>query len=259
MKLRLSNKEKLIVWIGILLTITLIAIAQFLMLSPLKSDLETKKQRLQTEQQLLDTLTQQKTDETTKVVEDTRELQKMVPVAPLQEQFILDLERAENVSNSIVKSMNFSKDADVVITPPQQETPASVEKTESEVTEVKTVQQEMEEQEAAVANTVTGLKKLIINLSVESSTYEDLEKFISTLESLNRIVVVESINYSGSKEVTSLGEDKTEKKLSYSLSVSSYYLPTLNDLIADLPKIDAPGPSNKKNPLSAFSDVSENN
>lgn len=229
------------------------------MLSPLKTDLETKEQSLQTEKQLLDTIINKKADETNKVVEDTRELQKKVPVTPLQEQFILDLERSENVSNSVVKSMSFSKDADVIIAPPVQENAANVEATTDESLEVETVQEVAAEQEAQAANTITGLKKLTISLSVESPTYEDLEKFISTLESLNRIVVVESINYSGGKEITSLDIEPADKKLSYSLSVSAYYLPTLNDLIAELPKIDAPAPANKKNPLSTFTDVVENN
>lgn len=260
MRLKLSKKEKLILLAGILFVILLIAIAQFMMLSPLKSDLVTKEQSLQTEQKLLDAITQKKADETNKVIEDTRELQKKVPVTPLQEQFILDLERAENVSNSLVKSMSFSKDADVTITPPAQEN-ASVngETITDESLEVKTVQEVEAEKETQTANTVTGLKKLTISLSVESPTYEDLEKFISTLESLNRIVVVESINYSGGKEITSLDTEPSDEKLSYSLSVSAYYLPTLNDLIADLPKIDAPGPANKKNPLTTFSDTTKSN
>jgi type IV pilus assembly protein PilO len=260
MKLKLSKKEKLILLAGILLVFLLIATAQFMMLSPLKSELVTKEQSLQTEQKLLDGIIQKKADETTKVVEDTRELQKKVPITPLQEQFILDLERAENVSNSLVKSMSFSKDVDVTITPPVEENPgANGEANTDESLEVKTVQEVEAEKEAQTANTITGLKKLTISLNVESPTYEDLEKFISTLESLSRIVVVESINYSGGKEITSLETEPAEEKLSYSLSVSAYYLPTLNDLIADLPKIDAPGPANKKNPLSAFSDVIKNN
>jgi type IV pilus assembly protein PilO len=259
MKLKLSKKEKLILLAGFLLVLLLIATAQFMMLSPLKSELVTKEQSLQSEQKLLDGIIQKKADETNKVVEDTRELQKKVPVAPLQEQFILDLERAENVSNSLVKSMGFSKDTDVTNTPSVQENAANAEANTDESLEVKTVQEVEAEKEAQTANTVTGLKKLTISLSVESPSYEDLEKFISTLESLNRIVVVESINYSGGQEITSLGTEPAEQKLSYSLSVSAYYLPSLNDLIADLPKIDAPGPANKKNPLSAFSDVLENN
>ncbi|NWQ40197.1 hypothetical protein MLOOGBEN_05735 [Bacillus sp. EB106-08-02-XG196] len=260
MKLKLSKKEKLLLLAGILFVILLIAIAQFMMLSPLKSDLVTKEQSLQTEQKLLDAITQKKADETLKVVEDTRELQKKVPVTPLQEQFILDLERAENVSNSLVKSMSFSKDADVTITPPVQEnTSANGETNTDESLEVKTVQEVEAEKEAQTANTVTGLKKLTISLSVESPTYEDLEKFIGTLESLNRIVVVESINYTGGQEITSLETEPVEKKLSYSLSVSAYYLPTVNDLLADLPKIDAPGPANKKNPLTTFTDTTKTN
>lgn len=260
MKLKLSKKEKLILLAGILLVVLLVASAQFMMLSPLKSELVMKEQSLKTEQKLLDGITQKKADETNKVVEDTRELQKKVPVSPLQEQFILDLERAENVSNSLVKSMSFSKDVDVTIAPPVQEnSAANGETTSDESLEVKTVQEVEAEKAAQTANTVTGLKKLTISLNVESPTYEALEKFISTLESLNRIVVVESINYSGGKEITSLETEPAEEKLSYSLSVSAYYLPSLNDLIADLPKIDAPGPANKKNPLSAFSDVLKNN
>ena len=96
--------------------------------------------------------------------------------------------------------MSFSKDADVTVTPPVQEnTVANGETNNDESLEVKTVQEVEAEQEAQTANTVTGLKKLTISLSVESPTYEDLEKFIRTLESLNRIVVVESINYTGGR------------------------------------------------------------
>jgi type IV pilus assembly protein PilO len=260
MKLRLSKKEKLVMMLGILLVVLFMAIAQFMMLSPLKNDLEMKEQTLETEQKLLDSITQKKAAETTKVVEDTRELQKRVPVTPLQEQFILDLERAETVSSSLVKSMSFAKDVDVPVAPPAAaETAAASGETTNEDLEVKTVQEVTAEQEAQAANTVTGLKKLTISLSVESPTYEDLEKFISTLESLNRIVVVESISYTGGKEVTSLDSKKEEEKLTYSLTVSAYYLPTLNDLIADLPKIDAPGPANKKNPLSASTKTSGSN
>ncbi|MEH7112092.1 pilus assembly protein PilO [Neobacillus niacini] len=254
MKLSFSKKHKLSLLIGILLIVLLVVFAQFLKLSPLKSDLETKEQTLASEKKLLDVVSEKKLDETKQVTEDTRELQKKVPVSPLQEQFILDLEKAENVSNSKIISMSFSKDADVPI---EAETPPATETAEiTEVPEVKTVQETQAEQ-AAPAPT-SGLKKLTVNLSVESPKYEDIEKFIATLESLKRIVVVESINYTGGEEVTTLDPEKVNEPLSYTLTVSAYYLPGLDDLIAELPKIDAPEPANKKNPLNAFSDVSEN-
>jgi type IV pilus assembly protein PilO len=250
MKLSFSKKHKLILLVGILLIVLLVVFAQFFKLTPLKSDLESKEQTLSTEKKLLEAITQNKLDETKKVTEDTRELQKKVPVSPLQEQFILDLEKAENVSNSKISTMGFSKGVDVPI-----ETEAAVTETaeSTEVPKVETVQEASADQ-AAPINT-TGLKKLNVNLSVESPTYEDIEKFIATLESLNRIVVVESINYSGGEEITTLDPEKEKEPISYTLTVSAYYLPGLEDLIAELPKIDAPAPANKKNPLNAFSDV----
>ncbi|MEH7254091.1 hypothetical protein V7111_18380 [Neobacillus niacini] len=254
MKLSLSKKNKLILLFSTLLLVLVIIFAQFKLLAPLKSDLKIKQQTLVTEQQLLDTITENKAAETVEVTEGTRELQKRVPVTPLQEQFILDLEKAENVSNSKISSMSFSKDADVVIESNQAGTEnagaESTGTTESTTAPEGTTTNSATQENAPVAS--SGLKKLTVSLSVESPTYEDLEKFIETLESLKRIVVVESINYTGGKEITTL-ENKDEP-LSYSLTVSAYYLPTLNDLIADLPKIDAPAPANKKNPLSSFAD-----
>lgn len=259
MKLTLSKKQKLIILIGTLSLVLLIVIGQFLLLSPLKSDLESKELTLATEQKLLETIGQNKDDETKKVAEDTRGLQKKVPVKPLQEQFILDLEKAENVSKSKILTMGFTKDTDVTVETAQpaaegtEGTAAAETTSETTATTGDPAAQDPAAAQQQAASPSTGLKKLSVSLSVESSSYEDIEKFISTLESLNRIVVVESVNYSGGEEITTLEQEK--KPLTYSLTVSAYYLPTLNDLIAELPKIDAPAPANKKNPLSTTPDT----
>jgi type IV pilus assembly protein PilO len=259
MKLSLSKKNKLILLISTLLLVLAIVFAQFILLAPLKSDIKIKEQTLVTEQQLLDSITENKAEETVEVTEGTRELQKRVPVTPLQEQFILDLEKAENVSNSKISSMSFTIDADVTIDGNQagtenSDTAESTPATDEIPTDGTTTDPATQQNAPAASN---GLKKLTVSLSVESPTYEDLEKFIETLESLKRIVVVESINYTGGEEITML--EKEDEPLSYSLTVSAYYLPTLNDLIAELPKIDAPAPANKKNPLSSFSDTTKSN
>lgn len=266
MKHRLSKLDKIILLAGSLLLVLVIVYGQFLKLTPLKSDVSMKEQSLNTEQKLLEAVTQKKVDETTKVVEDTRELQKKVPVKPLLEQFILDLEKAEIVSKSVISSMSFTKDADVVLATetPAENAPADQAATTGQETAAPPAETGEATQEAAAANgqpvaapESKGLKKLTVSLSVESPTYEDLEKFIETLESLERIVVVESISYTGVEEITTLEAELAP--LTYSISVSAYYLPTLDDLIAELPKIDAPAPANKKNPLSSFSDTTKAN
>jgi type IV pilus assembly protein PilO len=253
MKLSLSKKNKLILLFSALLFVLFIVFAQFILLAPLNTDLKLKEQTLETEQQLVDSMMQNQVVESAEVTEGTRELQKRVPVTPLQEQFILDLEKAENVSNSKISSMSFTIDVDVIESnqagTENTDTAESTQATDGTTTDPAT------QQNAHEAS--NGLKKLTVSLSVESPTYEDLEKFIETLESLKRIVVVESINYTGGEEITSL--EKEYEPLSYSLTISAYYLPNLDDLIAELPKIDAPAPANKKNPLSSFSDTTKAN
>ncbi|MGF6948249.1 type IV pilus assembly protein PilO [Neobacillus sp. B4I6] len=248
MKLRFSKKQSLIIGVVTLLVVLFLVYAQFFKLSPLKSDLTNKQQSLESEQKLLEIVSQKKAEDTKKTTVDTRELQKKLPVKPLQEQLILDLEKAENLSKSKISSMGFSKDADVNTTA-DQATAENANGQQATTNQTDTNQATASQQTASAQ--IAGLKKLTVSMSVESPSYEDLEKFIDTLESLNRIVVVESISYSGGQEITSL--DQEDEPLSYSLTISAFYMPNLTDLAAELPKIDAPAPAGKDNPLSQFS------
>jgi type IV pilus assembly protein PilO len=257
MKPHFSKRNKLIVGASSLLVVLFIVIAQFYILSPLKTDLKTKQQSLASEQKLLEIAGQKKVADVKKTADDTRELQKKLPVEPLQEQLILDLEKAENLSNSKISSMGFSKDADVNTGADQTNTQnanGQQNTANKTTTNQSTATQSPATQQTTAAPTI-ALKKLTVSLSVESPNYEDLEKFIETLESLKRIVVVESINYSGGPEITTLAQDNPP--LTYSLTISAFYMPSLADLQAQLPKIDAPAPANKDNPLSTFSDTTK--
>jgi type IV pilus assembly protein PilO len=253
MKLYLSKKHKLIIAFGVLLLVLLIVYAQFFSLTPLKSDLGIKQQELKSEQKLLDIVSQKKAASAKSKIVDTKELQKKLPVGPLQEQFILDLEKAETVSNSQITSMGFSKDVDVAVTSDQAaaDPNAAQASTTTTAQTTTTVDQNASAQsQQSAAPVPTGLKKMTVQLSVESPKYEGLEKFIETLESLQRLVVVEAITYSGGQEITSLSQE--DAPISYSLTVSAFYMPTLADLAAEQPTIDAPAPAGKDNPLSQF-------
>ena len=107
MKFNLSKIDKIIVGSGAFLIVIVFVYSQFFSLSPLKSDLSIKEQALKSEQKLLEVVNQKKLDTNKSKPENTVELQKKVPVEPLQEQFILDLEKAETVSNSKIKTMSF--------------------------------------------------------------------------------------------------------------------------------------------------------
>ncbi|MEH7106630.1 hypothetical protein [Neobacillus sp. LXY-1] len=260
MKLRFSKKENLILGIVALLVVALIVLAQFFYLSPLKTDLKKQQSSLDIAQKKLEAISQQKTQDSQQTVEDTKELQKKLPVKPLQEQLILDLEKAENVSDSEIKTMSFSKDADVssgtnqtVIQNTAQQQSSTTTTSQPATSSQSTANQDTANQQSSGTVVPEGMKKITANLTVESPTYEDFEKFIDALESLNRIIVVESISYTGGQEITSLSQQN--QPLAYSLTFSAFYMPGLNDLQAQLPKIDAPAPAGKENPLSQFPDV----
>jgi type IV pilus assembly protein PilO len=287
MKLLFSKRDKLIIAAILLLLVIFIVTAQFYFLNPLKSDLKGKEQTLTSEQKQLEEAGKKNGGTTVKSTENTSELQKKLPVKPLQDQFILDLEKAETVSNSKIKSMNFtdsgqtgnansqsnsgsgssqqptsqsslgaagqqSTSGTTLGTAGQQTSGTSSGATQpqrSSQTSTSTVNQQTGTSSAMPA----GLNKLTAQLNVESPSYEDFEKFIGTLESLKRIVMVESITYTGSSEVTSLSQNI--QLFSYNLTVSAFYMPELTDLQPQLPKVDYPAPANKQNPLSQFPDT----
>jgi type IV pilus assembly protein PilO len=263
----LSSKEKITIAIIAFVLLLYLGLMQFYFLSPLKTDQKEKQQALQTEQRLLATL-QKKSTNNDDASENTTELQKEIPVKPLQDQFILDLQQAEAVSNSQIKSMSFTEGGQAAATNTQTASTSNTSQTQSNTStssQMNTTNNTASQQQTTqTANTTAGqqntkaaqtpgtpaLDKLTVQLSIESPKYEDLEKFIETLESLKRIMVIETINYTGSKEITSLSQNNNP--LDYTLTISAYYLPGLTDLDKQLPKADFPAPANKDNPLSQF-------
>lgn len=268
MTLRFSKKEIIILVGTVVLAALFILGGYFLYLSPKKTEISTKEAQLKSEQQLLTAIQGQLSETTVPSVENISELQKKVPVKQQLEQLILDLEKAEVVSGSFISNMAFSE-GDVAA--PTQENTATQEQTTEQANQETNNQQQTDNQaetnnqqqttDQAQTNTNTeeaepaatplpaGIKKLTVTLSVKSPTYYDLIKFIETLESLNRLVVVETVAFSGGKELTNLEEEQEE--LSYSLTFSAFYMPTLEDLQNQLPELETPAPSNKTNPFSS--------
>ncbi|CEG28027.1 hypothetical protein [Bacillus sp. B-jedd] len=266
MKLNMSKKEQLTVIVLAGILVLIFAGIYFFVVQPLKTDLETKKASLKTEEQLLSILQEKekKTEEFTSV--STTQMQFKIPVKPLVEQLILDFEKAETVSGSKVLSMNFAKDGEISV--PEQTEDEQEAASEGESTEAagETVNNDSEnpsgdpgeageKSEAApkpvsVLEVPEGVRKVTVQLSVESPGYEELEKFVAALEGLKRIAIVESIDYTGGAEIIAL-QQKNEP-LKFTVTLSAFYMPELKDLIQQLPDVGAPEPAKKRNPLSSF-------
>jgi type IV pilus assembly protein PilO len=237
MSLQLSKNEKKILLFVVGIVILLMTLFYFNYLSPLRADVQLKEQRLEQNKQVYATILEQKGQLQHSIEEDTELLQKRLPVQPLIDHFILELEKAELLSNSLVSQMSFSG------------TSGGVEQTMEEIIQERSQPIGENSGEATSQNVVeqplsTPVSKIPVSLSVQSPTYYDLEKFLDTLENLDRIVTVESVGFSGKPEGGGAAEN-----IGYQVSLSLYYLPSLADLQNELPKLETGEPANKSNPL----------
>ncbi|WP_147532505.1 hypothetical protein [Bacillus marasmi] len=273
-----SKKETIILVLTVLLTILAIFSLYYFYLEPKYNLIDTQTASLKTEKELLATLQEQSQQKSNITAESLAVLQRKVPVKPQQEQLILDLEQAEVVSGTKIINMSFSE-GDVA--PPPAETPEDTNKEnengddeakdenadaadEDKDNEAKEENDENADDNKEKENTYKptplpgGIKRLMVTLSVESSNYEELKKFIESVEGLQRTIVVETISFSGVAEVTELPEanaKQDDEKIAYSLTLSAFFMPGLTDLQDKLPELVAPPPANKTNPFNRFPDL----
>ncbi|WP_226680244.1 pilus assembly protein PilO [Sutcliffiella horikoshii] len=231
MMIELQRKHYVLLSSCVLLIVLGIAGFYYVSYAPKEVRAEQLQQEKAIEEQLIQVLEQQ--EETAQANGNTTvELQRKIPVTPFLEQLILELEKAEVLSESTIVNMSFGEGEFI---------PAST------LEDYETMHDEEEETVQEEAYLPEGLKKVTVNLSVESEVYEDLSTFLSSLESLTRITQIESVSFTGQPEVTSTEQEL--QPLTYSVTLSAFYHPELEDLIEELPPLSVPEPANRINPF----------
>lgn len=248
MNLQLSKKNLIILTAGLLLAIGLTAGSYYIFVLPLHDQLSRKQNELQMANQQLTIVESNLTQTNEKTILTTMELQKQVPVKRLLDQLLLDIEKAEVISDSNILELRLDgtdedEEVDLLETAAAEEQVGEGEEAESP---------EVVDGEGQLPN---GIRQITLSLGGEAETYFELERFIESLESLKRIVKVEALSFTGLNEIYSV-EQETEK-VEFELSLAAYYYPSLEELQKELPPLDVPAVSNKQNPLSGFSDQEE--
>ncbi|RIW37698.1 hypothetical protein D3H55_03775 [Bacillus salacetis] len=261
MNLQFEKKEWLLITGSILLGLCIIAGVYFLFYNPVQKEITLREQDLETEEKLIMILEQKTGAIQQETFQSSVALQKKVPVKPMTEKLVLDLEKAETISTSFISSVQFSEgDVTLPLTPQSPEEDIenlSHDENEAEGetdTETETEQDIETETEAQPQDLLPqGLKKLSATLSVESPSYFEMERFLEVLEDLDRITEIEQIAFEGPEESTMQGE--SYDKVSYKLVVAAFYLPDLLQLMEEMPGLKTPPPANKVNPFSSYSDL----
>lgn len=266
----MAENKKLLTYVGLGVILLLIiggVYGYFGLLSPLHQRIEAVDMEMKQQEVLLNKANDS-VAVTTQTSENTFALQEEVPVKPLVDQLMLQFEKAEVLSDSLILTMDFTdgdalEDEEVVAEEETEdeasEDPAAEETTETEnaenVTEGEisnendTVEQSETPIPAVPEVLPKGVKKITAKMSVVSKDYDGIRNFIKTVEELKRVIVVEGITFTGMDELEIASADAVTDQLKYEISISAYYLPELTDYLKDLPKGEYPAPSGKEDPL----------
>lgn len=242
----MNRKEKFITVTTIFVLILFFISVFYFILYPKLEKIPLKENELTTQEQILSTLQNKITDTNRTTFDSSVTLQKLVPVKSMSQQLLLDIEKAEIVSGSFVENMEFEDGEEL-------EDNQESEDLESIATG-KDAESETEDTGKSVS-LPSGLKKITVTINVESPTYFEFEEFIGILENSERITIIESIDFTEEDEEV-IEEGQSDLPLRYEIVLVAFYMPTLADLIDRLPKMEAPEPANKKNPLSNFGEYS---
>lgn len=243
----------------LILTFTLV---YFFVLGAVKDDLAAVKQQLDTETKLLLAIQERVKKDQEALARGTLLLQEQIPTKPLMDQYILELEKAEVISDSQILSMSFAESALPTL---EQETnsnqaaaaPNGATNQDSTSGEPAPAAEGTNAQvpaQNAAANQQQGkldlLKRVTIALNVKASSYEEMTEFVRRVENMDRISTIDSLSFTGNDEGKAEPTSVDDKdQLNFTLTVSTFYLFGLEALHGDVPWTEYPSPSNKQNPL----------
>ncbi|MBH9967092.1 hypothetical protein [[Bacillus] enclensis] len=233
MNINLTKKQWSILISAAVIGMLILAGVNYFVLQPAEKRLQYKKEELGIQVKL-----QQAVEAKVDSIEDNEtldssSLQQKIPVEPLTEGIILDLEKAEMISGSTIQSINFEKMDGALATAEGEESAAAPE-TGDQLPSL--------------------LKRLKMTMTIESPGYFEMEAFLEEIENLQRIVEINGIYFQGGQELKENMESYSEEAITFELTASAFYIPELEDLKDGLPKIQSPAPSLKKNPFPQFPD-----
>lgn len=268
------TKKQVYSGILLLLVLLLFVYVYFAFYRTAAVELDTTEQQLRAEEQLVEAL---QANNTAAGVQGplvaTGSLQNKVPVKPMSEKLMLDFEKAELLSDSLITAIVFTEgeeealpvqdevdNEDATADTETAEDPATAtdeetaseeeqanETTEENVTDGTEEATQVENQPIPEEVLPAGIRKIRAQLTIESPGFAEMNAFIDSVENQLRMIRVEQLEFTGPEEAQKV-EGVTEP-VTYNLTVAAYYMPELTDLLEDTPEIDAPDPANKQDPF----------
>jgi len=209
-----KQKEQGLIALAIVFLLAISAYAWYMVYSPAKEARIAAEQTFKSEREVLMALQEQVKALPEEERVSTSELQQRVSVEPLSELIVLQLEQAELLSRSQVQNIAIADSPLELLMP---------------------------------VEGIENVQKVQTTVTFETEDYAGITRFIKEIEAMKRILIIDSINFASNGEVTTA--DTEDDILEVTLSFSAFYRPDLIALADTLPKVDAPPPANKIDPL----------
>lgn len=257
------DKKQFLIFIAIVLIVSLLFTGlYFWQISPLNTQITTKETELSNQEKQMEALNAELSSTGSTSFATTVELQKQLPVKEAVDQLVLNLEKAEVISGSAITTMAF---VDGEVTLSEEESAAALAAANAKAAEASdatagetneqaaTTEEEPANEEGDPSAEVVdllpqGVKKVSVAMTVQSPAFFEMEAFLESLHSMKRILKVDNLTFNGSEEIHSI--EQSSDKLEYQLTISVFYAPNLSDLQDQMPTIEAPKPSNKRDPFN---------
>lgn len=250
MNREISKKQLVFVLLALVFIAGIAFGSNYLFIKPVNEKMDRKQSELQMATQQLTIIENNLQQLNEQTVLSTVELQKQVPVKRLLDQLLLDIEKSEIISdvNIIEMKMNGTESDEEIDLSEEEGNQPQEENSETEGSK------EISETDPLIEEKLpNGIKKVSIVLNGQADTYFEMESFIKNLLDLKRILRVESLKYTGFDEIVSVLQE--DQMVEFELAIAAYYYPELTELQKELPPLDTPRISNKRNPLSSFSEL----
>ncbi|RZT21589.1 hypothetical protein [Fictibacillus sp. BK138] len=261
----MSKDRRILTYLGIGLLILLLsggAYGYFGILSPMHERISFVDSKIK-QQKVLLIKSENAVLDVPMAIENTFSLQEEVPVVPLVDQLMLQFEKAEVLSDSLIMTMQFS---DGEVDDEEEYTQNNAEDHRASEEENKEASSSTPEEDTTTIKAVEppapevlpeGVKKITAEMSVVSKDYNGLLIFLRTIEELKRVIVIEGITFTGLSEIEMASVETNPNQLKYEIIIAAYYLPELTDYLEDLPAEDYPAPGGKENPLTGSGEEKE--
>lgn len=208
------QKEIGLVVLAVLFLLGLAAYSYFGIYTPARDAKLQSEQLLSSEREVLMALETQVKSKPIGEKISISDLQQKVSVEPLTDLILLQVEQAELISDTLALSIAFTEGPLELLQP---------------------------------VEGVENIQEVLTTVEIEAADYGGILRFIREIESMDRIMIIDAIDFGANPEVTQATEE--DETLTASLTFSAFYRPDLIALLDTMPKVAVPAPAGKSNPL----------